>query len=205
LLIGFGGKLFLSSIDVAHHYVLVDEIIKHGGVRPGPLPNMGPMAVYPPASHWLAAVVGWIGGSGLVGLMLISIASIYVVYFLIARLVQGEGVLGLAVFAVLFVALSRTQAQIGWEVVGNFFYPQLVGDVAFFASLYWLAANKSTPLWRQALVVALSGAATMWIQPVSAIHILGAGVGLFVFRAFQHWLDTRTIGAASLGAAVFPC
>jgi hypothetical protein len=43
----------------------------------------------------------------------------------------------------------------------------------------------------------------MWIQPVSAIHILGAGVGLFGFQAFAHWHDTRRIGAASLGAAVF--
>ena len=143
LLIAFGGRFLGDSIDVAVHYLLVDEIMKHGGIRPERLPDMAEMAVYPPASHWLAAIVGWVGGSGLVGLMLVSVASLYAVYYFVARLVQGRGVLGLVVFLVIFVALSPTRAQIGWELVVNFFYPQLVGDVAFFGMLYWLAVNKS--------------------------------------------------------------
>ena len=31
----------------------------------------------------------------------------------------------------------------------------------------------------------------MWIQPLLAVHILAAGVGLLVFLAFQQWLETR--------------
>jgi hypothetical protein len=166
--------------DMVLHFILVDDIMKHGGVQPGPLL----LSTYPPASHWLAAIVGRIGGSGFVGIIVVSIISIYVSYLMIIRLV-GATLLNILIFTAVFAVLAHTHSLIGWEVVVNWFYPQLVADVIFFASLLWL--SKKAPIWQQALFVPLAGAATMWVQPLVAVHIFGAGATLIAFLFTEEW------------------
>jgi hypothetical protein len=202
LLTAFGGKFFDTSVDIAAHYSLADEIMKHGGLRPERMQSLGGgMEIYPRATHYLAAAVGWFCGSALVGLQLVSITAIYLIYFFIMRLVSANGALGSIVFAAIFVILSRTRAEIGWEVVGNYFYPQLVGTAVFFAMLYWLSRNeKADPFWRVA-VVAAAGIITIWLHALPALHILAAGAGLAVFTAFQEWVETRKPDPRSLAAA----
>src|SRR4051812_17070528 len=82
LSIAFGGRVFLTSIDVVFHYVLTYEIGTFGYVRPE-VASFPIMAVYPPASHWLAAIIGWIGGSDLVAVQLVLIAAIFFSYIFI--------------------------------------------------------------------------------------------------------------------------
>jgi hypothetical protein len=174
LLVAFGGKVFLDSIDFAGHYALVHEITKYGGVRPGNA-DLSAMASYPPASHWLAAIIGWIGGSDLIAMMLVAIGAVFVAYFFIARLVENDrGAISIPVFAALFVALSPTRSQVGWETVTGFFYPQLVGDVVFFGFLYWLACERRTSII--VLATLAVSAVVMWLQPFTSIHILGAAI-----------------------------
>jgi hypothetical protein len=201
LFVVFGRIFSDSSIDLAQHHVIVDEIMKHGGVRPQRLPYMAELAIYPRASHWLAAIVGWVGGSGLIGLKLVSIAAIYVTYCFINNLISLGGVLGVIVFIAIFLALSPTHAETGWEVVGNFFYPQLVGTAVFFGLLYWLAkSEKINPLSRVA-VIALASGATMWAHALPAVHILVVGVWLTCFTALEERVETGRFGLRSVGAA----
>ncbi len=156
------------------------------------------MAYYPPVSHWLAALVGWVGGSGFVGIIIVSILSVYLCYSIIIRLVDADVPANIILFAAFFFLLVPTHSLVGWEVVGNYFYPQLVADVAFFASLLWLSGNA--PLWQQMIFVPLAGAAAMWIQPAVAIHILGAGTLLLAFRAAEQWRnESRFPATAFLG------
>jgi hypothetical protein len=184
LLITFARYVLMSG-DLALHFALVDEIMKHGGVRSQPLPNLSAMVIYPPATHWLAAIIGWIGGSGFVAIIIVSILSVYFSYLIIIRLVDANSPANVALFAVFFALLARTHSLVGWEIVVNYFYPQLAADVVFFALLLWLSGNPS--LWRQAIFIPLVGAATMWIQPAVAVHILGAGTFLLAFRAAEKW------------------
>jgi hypothetical protein len=172
------------SGDMVLHFILVDEIMKHGGVQPGSYLTQLVLPTYPQASHWLAAIVGWGIGSGFVGIIVVAILSIYVSYSLIIRLV-GATLLNLLLLTAVFALLARTFSLIGWEVVTNWFYPQLVADVIFFASLLWL--SKNAPIWQQALFVPLVGAATMWVQPIVAIHIFGAGATLVAFLLTEEW------------------
>jgi hypothetical protein len=55
----------------------------------------------------------------------------------------------------------------------NYFYPQLVADVVYFGALLWAVNNQES--WKQTAVFLLTGLATMWIQPLIAVHILAAG------------------------------
>jgi hypothetical protein len=200
LLVVFARYVLLSG-DIVVHFALVDEIMKHGGVRSQPLPNLSIMAVYPPASHWLAAIIGWVGGSGLVGIVIVSILSVYFCYLIILRLVDADIPLNVVLFAALFAALLPTHSLVGWEVVVNYFYPQLVADVVFFASLLWLSRNNS--LWRQMIFIPLAGTATMWIQPAVAIHIIGAGTLLFAFGVAEKWRNESRFPAAAVFGLLF--
>jgi hypothetical protein len=175
----------LLTGDMVLHFILVDEIMKHGGVQPGSHLNGLVMPTYPQVSHWLAAIVGWSTGSGFVGIIVVSILSIYVSYLMIIRLVGAALPVNLLLFTSAFALLARTHSLIGWEVVVNWFYPQLVADVIYFASLLWL--SKKAPIWQQALFVPLAGAATMWVQPLVAVHIFGAGATLIAFLVTEEW------------------
>jgi len=195
LMIWFG-KFFPVSGDLTAHYLLVDEIMKHGGVRPGSPPNVGIMAAYPPAAHWLAAVVGWIGGSGLVGMVLVSITSVFAAYLLIGHLLGAASPVRMALFLALFALLLPSRSLIGWEVLENFFYPQLLADVVYLAVLLWLAKVADT--WEQAALILTVGTLTMWIQPVVAVHIFAAGLTLIAFLALQRWVSTKKVPAKDL-------
>jgi hypothetical protein len=180
LMLWFGRYIHTASFDLVQHYLLVDEIMKHDGIRPDASQRMGAMANYPPAAHWMAAIIGWIGGSGLVGITLVTIASLYLCYLIIAYLVGADAPANVLLFGLVFLLLRFTRSQIGWEVVANFFYPQLVADAAYFTVLLWVARNRE--IWKQASAFLLIGMLTMWIQPLVAIHILAAGCVLMAFQ-----------------------
>ena len=191
LFITFGGRINLNSGDAALHYALVHEIGRFGGVRPGN-EALAVMLHYPPGSHWLAAIVGWIGGSDLVAMTLIGIAATFISYFVAARLVEdGRGTSAAIILALLIAACLKTNSLIGREVTSDFFYPQLVGDIAVFGFIYWLAFRDGSSPWAIAFWAPLLGAAVMWVQPISAIHILGSGAALLALLCMQSWRTDR--------------
>jgi hypothetical protein len=105
----FGRYIHTGSFDLVQHYLLVDEIIKHGGIRTEACQRMGAIAIYPPAAHWMAAIISWIGGSGLVGIILVTIASLYFCY-----LIGANAPANILIFALAFLLLRFTRSQIGW-------------------------------------------------------------------------------------------
>lgn len=181
LLWRFAPYIQLTSFDLAQHYVLIDELMKYGGVRAGNPTNLGSMIHYPPLAHWLAVIIGRISGSGLTGMTIAAIGSLFASYLLICSLVRRDNSAALPLFAGLFAAAIWTHSLIGWEIVGNFFYPQLVGDAVYFAVLLWLC--RDWPIVMKIACIASLGCAAMWLQPLTALHILGTGCAIFAFDA----------------------
>ncbi|MFA9439810.1 hypothetical protein ACDA63_09250 [Uliginosibacterium sp. sgz301328] len=181
LLLVRGRYLQTGSNDLIQHYLLVDEIMQHGHVRPSPLPNIWGMESYPPMSHWMAAVAGWIGGSGIVGMMLITVASIYLSYSAMMRTISSTS--SILVFVALFFALQFSLSFVGWEVVQTFFYPQIVANVVYFCML--LVASRLANSEGRATLLLVAGWVTMWIQPVVAVHILALACFLALFDVFE--------------------
>ena len=188
LLISFGRFLPLGSTDLAAHYLLVDEIMRYGGVRPH-APNLGIMATYPPAAHWLAAIAGWIGGSGLIGMVLVCIVSVFCAYVLIGHLLGATSPTRMALFLVVFALSIPSRSLIGWEVQTSFFFPQLVADVIYLAALMWLA--KDIEPWKQIALILLIGTLTMWVQPVVAVHVFAAGLTFIAFQTLHRWVISK--------------
>lgn len=209
LMAKFGRFFQNGSFDLVQHYLLIDEIMKHGGVRPDAYARIGAMAVYPPAAHWLAALVGWITGSGLIGMNLVAIAAVFVCYLIIVSLVSEGSWLRVAIFFALFLAFRFTRSMVGWEVRFNFFYPQLVADVIYFGCLF-LIARIHRDISRISVFV-IGGFVTMWIQPLIAVHIFAAGLALLACEAAKEWIAQRrfplksalaTLGATLLAAVI---
>jgi len=197
-----------GSLDLVQHLLLVDELAKHAGVRTDAFQHISTMAFYPPAAHWMATIIGWIGGSGLVGITIVTIASVYLCYVLIISLVGASSPTRILLLALAFLLLRFTRSQIGWEVVTNFFYPQLVADVMYFGILLWVSKNRE--YWKQTISFLLAGLITMWIQPLVAVHILAAGCALMAFQLWSRWSEeafprvrnTANLAALVIGSAV---
>ncbi|WP_438394133.1 hypothetical protein [Caballeronia sp. DA-9] len=187
LLMDFGRFIELS-MDFVQHFMLVDEIMKHGERRPEV--QIGIMSIYPAGAHWLAAVGGWIGGSGLVAIVLISIASVYVSYLLVLELVGKDSPVNLVLVAVAFILLAHTHSLIGWEVVLNFFYSQQVADVLLLMTLGTLA--RMTNVWARAFIVLVVGVVSMWVHALIAIQILGCGLLLMFYEGVRAWHAGRS-------------
>ena len=192
LIFWYGRYIQTGSFDLAQHYLLVDEIMKHAGVRPG---DIGSMASYPAGSHWIAAVIGWICGSGLVAITIVTIASIYLSYLLIAHLIGASESMNVALFSGAFLALNFTHALLGWEVVSNYFYAQLVGDVVYFGMLFWISRNQED--WTQVFALLMVSWFTMWIHSLVAVHILAAGCVLMAFQLLDRWGNKSVHGMAA--------
>lgn len=200
LLVKYGGYVLGMSIDIALHYVLIDDIMKHGILRV-PAPNVDFMATYPPLAHWLAAIAGAVSGSGLVGLCVVSIVSVYVAYYFVSRIVMRDiPVWFVLLFALVFALLSFTHSQIGWEIVGNGFYPQIVGFAAYFYCLYWLSLTASP--WKSAAFMLFAAVVVCFAQPLATVHLLAAVVLVLAVSGLRRWLVERTLLISAIVCAV---
>ena len=188
---------------MALHFALVDEIMKWGRVRPDAVLTMDTMVAYPSASHWLAAVFGWMFSSGLVGLSVIAITAIYTCYFFIGRLLLlHTSSLILPIFVVLFAVLARTHAQVGWEVIGNFFYPQIVAFALYFGIMFWLAQQHDEHVW-PVVVAAIFNLLIYVTQPVAGVHLTAAlvaflAVNFVCIRYFKGQWSLPHLGAIAI-------
>ena len=187
LFVLLGSTMVSMSVDLAAHYQLTHEIMSHGFIRPDAT-ELGPMLMYPPLSHWIAAVVGWLTGSGLVALWLISITAIYLGYVAILHALGSDGDLGgIVIFAITFAALKSSHALLGQEVIGNFFYPQLIATVFYLAALSFAICRK-LPLKHIVVLTAAAAPVLFWTQPLVAMHLATAAIvflaadGICIYR-----------------------
>jgi hypothetical protein len=192
--------LHSGSADVVSHLSLVEEIMKHGRVRPEAL-YLGSMHFYTPFSHWLAAVLGWLIGSGLIAILLISIVALYVSYHAIGRLLVAESsILSLMAFVALYGLLAQTLSLTGWEIIGNFFYPQLVAFSMYWLALMWLARRRPAP--SQVALFALFFSPVIYLtQPLGGAHFTATVVAILAADALALMLAERRFSASHFLAA----
>ncbi|QYD67856.1 hypothetical protein KZJ38_16230 [Paraburkholderia edwinii] len=169
------------------HFMLVDELMKHGMRRPEA--QMGIMDVYPDGAHWVGAIVGKISGSGLVAIVMVTVVSVYVCYVLLLELLGKDSPIKVALAAIAFVLLARTHSLIGWEVRVNYFYSQIVGDVVLLATLLMLCHLRSE--WKRALMVFFIGASAMYIHALIALQILACGLTCIAWSGIMAWRATH--------------
>jgi hypothetical protein len=189
-----------SSVDVANHYALAKELHDFGR-RTVWKSYLGEMSIYPPLSHWVIALL-----STYVGIIrafsIVSIGAVLIVYFCLCRLaIQNslwKSLLVLSVFFLLVRGFASLQAVSGYEVIGNFFFPQMFGDaLAFLSILVILTLTSPFSISRLLLV---SGAVWLvaYAHLVPAVYVFGVffvlfGVDLVLARVDLRRATHRTI------------
>ena len=135
----FIGDMWTDSVDLAHHYALVVRLMEYGNA-PFPYdPSLGEMNVYPRLAHQMAASVGRLWSSPLMGMQALAVLSMVLAWaglsWLVSSLPQRTAAIAALALAALF-AVNRYAVHMplqGDELVQNFFYPQLLGQTLFIA------------------------------------------------------------------------
>ena len=134
LVVYFMNSLWTTSIDVALHYALVSRLSEHWHLPTDDDPSLEEMNIYPRYSHRLAAISDKLTGSPLGGMQFITMLSLSALWSAIAVmfLALPRRMLWMA-FGALSVLLLANRFFIhlelfGGEILGNYFYPQLVAQ-----------------------------------------------------------------------------
>lgn len=211
LIVGAIDSIWSGSVDLAHHYALVARISEYWTMPAGADPSLGEMNYYPRSSHIMAAVAGKFFGSPLIGIQLITLTSIILLWASLSHMVlslpKKMEMITVVTLAIL-LSLNRIWVHVdihGHEVVGNFFYSQLVAQaIIAFSLAVAMSMDRnaiSAPVRYSALLV--------FIYFTAGIHLLPALQLLCFFLAligleFLTQLDRekkRNIPSMLLGCA----
>lgn len=204
LLFLVGTGFYATSVDAAHHYLLIDFLAYRDPATLAADPVMLSMGRYPPGSHWLAVVVGVLVGSPYYAMWGVCIVSVYASYYFLARLAQeGRGGTAVGAFAALLWLATLAGAAIANEAIDNFFYSQLVATALFLGALYG-AARLTTNAPACGALVLLSAAALMWVHVLPALNLIGA-FGLFLLIGTVHSMarHEQSLRGRAIGLVLF--
>jgi hypothetical protein len=202
------GRLASRSVDLAFHLQMLDAV-RGGGLAPWVKDYMVVTWAYPNLSHRLAAALTWAGVGDFNALGLVACASAALAWFILLDQARRTGLVVLAAgFGLGIVNAVVLRAGFGGEVVGNFFYPQLVGEA--FALLLLAPASGLLPGRRLAFAaVAAAGTAVCGcLHLVPTLHLAGAALALLGMEALRDLLQKRRLdwrlpaGMAAIAAAV---
>lgn len=129
--------LYATSVDFAHHYALVTNLSKYFVVN-NQYGNLGEMSYYPPLSHYISMIVGSLFNSNLIGI--VSYFSVTLIWIILARIIlDTSGFMPFIIMTLLIlfgVFTNFFNAFLGFEIIGNFFFSQIVGHAIMFCIIY---------------------------------------------------------------------
>ncbi|UEM18891.1 hypothetical protein JL100_017525 [Skermanella mucosa] len=168
----YAPALYSLSVDVAHHYALVATIMRDWRVGPEFLPNLDEMNFYPNLSHWLAAVIGGLLDGGLAGMSILTIVALTVIWGVAGLFLKELGLIpALIAGGILVHLVSRFGfgSVHGDEIIGNFFFAQVVGEAGFYVGAWTLFSlhRRGSGRWGDAFV-------PLFVYFVAWVHLLPA-------------------------------
>lgn len=159
------------SSDAGQHYALVRALMDQDvWGRPFAPYLTEDLTSYPPISHWMAAEVGKIAGSGFVGMTIIASASVGIFYFAMNAISLRVDCRAPLIAAVITIGYALLRGPVfGRLVVNNYFYAQVVGSsIAVFTMLLVLSKLHK---WN-GLVIDL--VVVVAVQIIVATHLMPA-------------------------------
>jgi hypothetical protein len=174
-----------GSVDMALHYALVDFVAEHWRWPTVAVPYMGEMNQYPPVSHTVAAIVGSLCGSLMLGLHLVSTACALIVLAILFTLLRFRTAratfAATAAVTAILAGFEFTHAFLSREIVENFFYPQVFGEACVFA-IVWLRSLVRLQLAAEIVVAIAATFILGWVYPIAAVQL---GCIALIWRALQ--------------------
>ena len=133
--------IWSASVDVAFHYTLAARLADFWTVPATLDHSLDPFIFYPRLSHTLAALVGTLFNSPLIGIQVVALVSLVILWSAIVYLLWSLpgycAVIASTVFiACLFLNRTLIHAELfGNEIIVNFFFPQLVAQALVFLAI----------------------------------------------------------------------
>lgn len=202
----FRNTLFSVSVDLAHHTALAEALRHSLAPMPSMEPFLGEMYIYPTLSHRLAAALINFGADPINALVVPAAAAAVASWLLVLYLTTRSSRTGLVIFSTLSVASILTWGRgafVGFEIVNNFFYAQIVGDcvsvLAVILAVFLL--NRRGTLG--ALWFCLIAAFTIGlIHLLSGVRFVVAADLAFALAAYRRYRAQRTFDIPALSAVV---
>ncbi|KJV31647.1 hypothetical protein [Luteibacter yeojuensis] len=213
VLIAATRHVYSSSVDVAHHYALVHWLFEHWEVKPSTQPILGEMSVYPRYSHIAAAMLARVVGSPFLAMQLMASAALVAAWSSIAFLPKAMGRHGswaLTVAIVTILAVNHYTLHIeffGHELLGNYFYSQLVAQALLLAILVAAARYEFIHGFSYVAPVAIiiASLAIAGVHLLPAVEGIAYGLLLLLVRAISErqtmWPRLASVGATAIIAA----
>ncbi|MCF5455576.1 hypothetical protein GIV89_28385, partial [Pseudomonas syringae] len=213
------GWLMLSNIDVlrsqspdlAHHYALAYRIAENFNLINSNDPTLGEMNYYPRLGHIAAAIVGWPMHSTFLGLQIVSLLSLAAIwgafiYMLntLPRRVATASTVTLALLLVVNKYAFHFDVH-GGEIVGNYFYSQLVGQavaILGMAVAVFLEVRRGRVTAYVFLIAVI--AINTGVHLLPTLELLGLLGGLILFNAYSDFLDKKLSIPAAVVSLLIP-
>jgi hypothetical protein len=165
--------------DLAHHYALVVRHYEHWHLAPTLDASLGEMNFYPRASHQMAAIVGRVLGSPLIGLQTVALASLVLAWASICTILLGlqrTVSLTAAVAMGAFLVFNRSMGLDlhGNEIIENYFFAQLVGHAFALLSIAAMRYGETQGLasWKRNFFLIAAAYCTASIHLLPALELL---------------------------------
>jgi hypothetical protein len=199
--------IYAYSVDIGLHYALANQLfaqLSTDGLNPA---YLGVMTRYPTGAHWLAVIVSLVTRSPLISFVVLTEVATYATYVTIALfLIDRFFIITATRLTLMFAAvwlLAKQQAAFGYQVIVNYFFPQLVGESLVLIALYALSVDRLWSIDKRYLGFAL--VAFTWIlayiQPIAAVQFAGS---LVVYVLISLIINLRTLKASWRSQLVWP-
>ena len=200
-------RILTTAGDLGLHYQLVDYFQDRFANPPADATYLAWMRIEPNIAHRLAAALARVGLRGFSSLSVVAATSTAVVWLVLfdqARRVSAS-VMAAALAILLLLYWAKLRAEHGAEIIGNFFYPQIVGAAAFAVCVVAGAALLERSRWRFVAFCAASVMICGAIHTLPAIELAGTFMVLLaldMLRAARRGEPARL--ANTVGLAVNP-
>jgi len=203
-------NLWTRSVDFGGHYALVARIMEFGHAPATDDPSLGLWNGYPNLGHSVAAAIGKIVGSGLLGMQLTASIALTILWASIGLMffsLTGRRLWIGCISAICILILNRLVVHLelyGNELLGNYFFAQLVAQAAALGTLalvlYMERANADPRLRYAVCGVAVPIIAQ--IHPLPAFEVLLIlTLDILVSVAWPRTIPRRALLAVGLGVA----
>jgi hypothetical protein len=198
------------SVDLAHHYALAFRISEHWTLLSNTDPTLGEMNIYPRGGHIIAAVIGAFVNSTFLGLQLTTLLSLSLLWLSAVYLIKiFPGPVGTAALSVALILFLINHSFLGFqlhghEVIGNFFFSQLVAHAfLYFCLILAISVEKKEGTLSACVLLAPLMLIVATIHLLPALELLGMIVGLIVtFFCFDRKNTRSCLSRYSIAAFI---
>ena len=172
-------NVYSGSVDLAWHYKMVMTAL-----------GEEMWFAYPPLPHMLAAMVGNVVGSNLLAmniLLLLSFSTVYLVFSWFLLQVNAAALVLFGLGMSLLLALYVPLPIIGFEIIGNFFFSQLIAHAYILLVLLLLYKYRISIQYQIAGLI-LAVVVGFYIFPLVAIVLFCASL---ITLLLEHWQGTN--------------